>query len=781
MERENFYILLDLPIDPPETDPAAIEKQIKKKKAQWSKLRNHPTKGLQAQKHISLIPEIEKVMLDPKKRAEELEAAKGEIRKGKESKYPEIDRHIDILMGKGFIAQEEVAKLAEVHGLSHSEIQDRINRKKQQKWGHIDRAISLRMDKGYVTEGEIAKIAKRYALSEEEIRKRVRCPIRKDDKEQNGVEPRHIDKSLEKTINDNLKIVGKTSLYDFLDLPESADLKSLQAQAVRKKKELSRISRKDAAVTAGNTLAGHCMTLFKNEESRNAYDITLARTLLAALDSDIDIAAVNGKVRYEYYDVLIQKAMEFGMDRQEADAYITNYCSRKGYKIERAPKKKKRRIMLAACLSALLLLLAGGGFVYSKIEKKQRLEADYQGLLARVKKEGSLDQKLQLLLSYLNQNPDNTYSEEVRQRISRLTMQKEAREYAEMAKAAERLTEGGDYEAALDHYRDYVDARPEGAHTEKAKKAIDRLHGLLEERAFEQLQNAIRTGNAAEKILACQDFLHQYPDSARSPQVRGYIREMSGEYYIYVKNRLRDCQQRDDWDRCVELCESYISLYDNSHSDQLKQLLPDYRKRLNDQQILQTLKARAEAEAGDYQAAKQLYRDYLEAYPDTTVREEVRLEMAGLDRRIQQQRLEQAKDAMRAELDGGGKRFSEVRNGVVQDRRTGLMWTLVDSGAQLPETCLTYEKAKSYVNALDTGGFTDWRLPGPEEIAGIYKEKPFFPAKPDAWYWTSESYSRYSEGWHTIVDTVSGKNSTNWRPIQHEAHECGAVRAVRGG
>src|SRR6056297_4161252 len=149
MERKNFYILLELSLDPPETDPAVIEKQIRKKKAEWSKLRNHPTKGLQAQKNISLIPEMEKVMLDPEKRAEELEAAKGEIRKGKESKFPEIDRHIDILMGKGYITKDEVIKLAGVHGLSENEIQDRINRKKQQKYGHIDRAIGLRMDKGY--------------------------------------------------------------------------------------------------------------------------------------------------------------------------------------------------------------------------------------------------------------------------------------------------------------------------------------------------------------------------------------------------------------------------------------------------------------------------------------------------------------------------------------------------------------------------------------------------------------------------------------------------------
>jgi len=393
MERENFYILLDLPIDPPETDAAVIEKQIRKKKAEWSKLRNHPTKGLQAQKNISLIPEIEKVMLDPQLRAEELEAAKGVIRKGKESKHPEIDRHIDILMGKGFISQEEIVKLANMHDSTQNEIQDRINKKKQQKFGHIDRAISLRMDKGYITEAEISKIAKRHALSDDDVRKRVRCPIKRDDKEKSEVKPRHIDKSLEKTINDNLKILGKSSLYDFLDLPESAELESLQAQAVRKKKELANISRKDAAVTAGNTLAGHCMTIFKNDQNRNAYDITLARSRLAALDSDIDIAAINGKVRYEYYDVLVQKAMEFGMDQQEADGYISSYCGRKGYKIEKAPSKRKKQIIIGTALAASLLVVMVVGFVFSGIHQNQVRESEYQSLMAEVNQQPELKKK----------------------------------------------------------------------------------------------------------------------------------------------------------------------------------------------------------------------------------------------------------------------------------------------------------------------------------------------------------------------------------------------------
>ena len=779
MERENFYILLELSIDPPETDPAVIEKQIKRKKAEWSKLRNHPTKGLQAQKNISLIPEMEKVMLDPEKRAEELEAAKGEIQKGRESKYPEIDRHIDILMGKGYIAREEAIKLANRHGLSENVIQDRINRKKQEKFGHIDRAISLRMDKGYITEAEISKLAKRYSLSEDEVRKRVRCPIKKDDKEKVEGEPRHIDKSLEKSINDNLKILGKNSLYNFLDLPESADLESLRAQAGRKKKELASISKKDASVTAGNTLAGHCMTIFKTDESRNAYDITLARSRLAALDSDIDIAAINGKVRYEYYDVLLQKALEFGMDQQEADTYISAYCSRKGYKIEKAPKKRKTLVIAGAAAAVCLLAAVIGGFVFSHIQQSKMQEAKYQALMSEVEAAANLEKKQNLLENYLSAHPSNTYSDSVRSQIDRIENRMEEQQYRQAAKAAKKQASAGKYEAAVNGYQSFIQNHSNNAYIKEARKQIKHLRAQIEQKDFEALKRVLTQGRPDEKIAACQDYLKTYPESENSRQVRQLIREMSREYYIFLKDRLSECEQNDDWQTCVALCRNYIDLYDNSHADQLRQRLPGYERHLKDQRIFQTLKNRAKAKGDDFQAAKKLYQDYLEAYPNTTIKAEIRREIDRLEQRARQKRMQAARQEIRSALAAVQNRFSEPRAGVVLDSRTGLMWTLVDSSISRPDACLTYDKAQNYVKQLRTGGYSDWRLPKPEELAGIYKNKPFFPGDGSDWYWSSQNYSRYSEGWHKIVDTVSGKNSTRWQTQQRDAAECGTVRAVR--
>lgn len=277
MERENFYLLLELPCDPPETDAQVIEDAIAKKQSEWSRLRNHPTKGLHAQKYINLIPEIRRVMTDEALRAKEAEAAREISARDKQDKYPEIDRHIDILMGKGHITPEEVHKLSKVHGLDKGEIQGRIAARKNQKYNRVDQQITLRMAKGYLTESEVEQIAKRNSVKVEEVRKRVRCPIKKNNGDKDITPPRQLDRSLEKTIRDNLKLLNKSSLYDFLGLPESADLQTLQEAASQKKKQVARTSKKDAVATANNTLAGYCMTLFKSNETRNAYDVSLDR------------------------------------------------------------------------------------------------------------------------------------------------------------------------------------------------------------------------------------------------------------------------------------------------------------------------------------------------------------------------------------------------------------------------------------------------------------------------------------------------------------------------
>lgn len=60
-------------------------------------------------------------------------------------------------------------------------------------------------------------------------------------------------------------------------------------------------------------------------------------------------------------------------------------------------------------------------------------------------------------------------------------------------------------------------------------------------------------------------------------------------------------------------------------------------------------------------------------------------------------------------------RFIAYDNGTVSDTRTGLMWAAKDNGAGI-----NWADARSYCIHYRGGGYTDWRMPTQDELAGLY-------------------------------------------------------------
>jgi hypothetical protein len=60
-------------------------------------------------------------------------------------------------------------------------------------------------------------------------------------------------------------------------------------------------------------------------------------------------------------------------------------------------------------------------------------------------------------------------------------------------------------------------------------------------------------------------------------------------------------------------------------------------------------------------------------------------------------------------------RFIVNDNGTVSDTATGLMWAAHDNGVST-----TWKEAKEYCENYHGGGYTDWRMPTVDELAGIY-------------------------------------------------------------
>jgi uncharacterized caspase-like protein len=60
-------------------------------------------------------------------------------------------------------------------------------------------------------------------------------------------------------------------------------------------------------------------------------------------------------------------------------------------------------------------------------------------------------------------------------------------------------------------------------------------------------------------------------------------------------------------------------------------------------------------------------------------------------------------------------RFISHSNGTVLDTRTNLMWAAKDNGSNI-----NWQDAKSYCENYRGGGYTDWRMPTQDELAGLY-------------------------------------------------------------
>jgi hypothetical protein len=779
MERDNFYILLELSVEPPETNDTVIYEVIQKKKAEWSRLRNHPTKGIQAQKYISLIPEIQRVMMHQELRQKEALDALNILKKGKQDKFAEIDRHIDILIGKGYLLDEEIAKLADIHEIKESEIKERITAKKEKQYQKVDQAIVLRMEKGYITEAEIAKIAKRYGFKLEEVRRRVRCPIVKDDKEKIA-KPPALDKSIEKSIIENLKIVQKSSLYDFLNLPETAELSLLQEKAAHKKKELTNFSRKDAEITAGNILAGQCLTIFKSNESRNAYDISLAKAKLASLHSDIDVSAIGGTIRPEYFNLLVSKAMDYGMDQEEADAYINTYCSEKNYRIEKTPHKKRSLRIITITAFVAVLIIAIGGVVLHMINEKKSGVTKYQELLARVESQPAPEKKIALLKAYADANKTSDHARDAYARITRLEKQITTREWEKVEKASEKALQNNDLEQARSLYQKFHESPNAGEARSRAADQIQKLSNQIENRDYERIMQILATGEADEKIAALQQYLDDHPTGTHRDAVNAHIQDISAEYFIFIRKQLDACEKEEDWPECIALSQAFIKHYDNSYADQLKALLPNYQERDHYDKIFEALVQKANQFGNDHAAAREVFTDFLAAYPGAPIRTDIELKITEIDDNAAAHAKAEKMALLRDLLKQSG-RFTILTEGVAVDSKTRLMWSILDAQAMTPaKTCIDYEKAKTFVEDLSIGGYRDWRLPTPGELAGIYKIDPVFPVGSDnGWYWTSEHFTRYADGWQVNVSTLHRVSPAEWVTRNRDSRECGNVRAVR--
>lgn len=281
MERENYYVLLELAFDPPVTDATAIKAAIQKKKQEWVRLQDTPGKRSLALYNLSLLPDIERVMLNPMLRTDEGLAA-AELRN---SMLRQFEAELRILESKRYILPREAASLS-------------------------------------------AKYAQ-YGIEKEALYNLARVPVADKPPESTEEEPGEtLDRLTARTIQRNLTILGAADLYAFLELPPYSSIVKLKTAAEEKRRSATSSGNKTAQVTAIQELSGICLQLFTSFDSKQKYDRYLKISSYPAVGELVD--EEYNRSKFLSPDIMLRivnfAVEKYGCKVLEAEEYIRRYC-----------------------------------------------------------------------------------------------------------------------------------------------------------------------------------------------------------------------------------------------------------------------------------------------------------------------------------------------------------------------------------------------------------------------------------------------------------------------
>lgn len=288
----NYFILLGLSFDPIEADEEKIEEAINKKMQQWQNESKNPRKAIIAKENMALIPEIKKVMLDPKLREQEARKALSEQEKILKDVYYDVL----IKSTKGTITTEEL--------------------------------------------NEIHKKYKDYNITLEQIKEKVEVPIDENidtnnNENSNNMEVINEDtRSQLETYFHNL-LIDDMSIYGFIGGKQSDSNETLRNLSEKKLQFLLQKGDKSTQDEVEQKISGIAKNIFSSNEERKKYDNYLSGSRYFKLNELIrdGINSNNNTINANLYNIIVNIAeKEYKLSKKDAISYVNNFA--KIYKIK---------------------------------------------------------------------------------------------------------------------------------------------------------------------------------------------------------------------------------------------------------------------------------------------------------------------------------------------------------------------------------------------------------------------------------------------------------------
>jgi len=276
---ENYFILLELPFDLPESDTNKISEAISKKQAQWSRDQSNPVKKAKASEYLAALEDIKKVMLDPTARKQEAAKAK----QIKASKAKELEAKLSLYRAKGDeLSEKDLKRLVKVFGA--------------------------------------------FGFTADEIKKKFGSGNKKQDK----IDPSEVlDKTQARNVQNFMQQLDmkEKTLYDFLSLAPTASWNQLCEAADSMKKKILAKGDKTGRDNAVQSLCGLCVVIFKDVASKKKYDNYV--NLTKNISFDINSAATEMYVNFTWPKKIDRSLLVYRMD-----SYPTGIDDPLAHKIE---------------------------------------------------------------------------------------------------------------------------------------------------------------------------------------------------------------------------------------------------------------------------------------------------------------------------------------------------------------------------------------------------------------------------------------------------------------
>jgi hypothetical protein len=394
--------------------------------------------------------------------------------------------------------------------------------------------------------------------------------------------------------------------------------------------------------------------------------------------------------------------------------------------------------------------------------------------------------------SYLVKYPKGIYADQIKEKISEIPYLIDDIDYKKLTEVVQ-----SDYGKRIEVYLSYLSKHPGGRHVNTVKELIsdtgeEYYDYLIREVALFEQQKQWDSG-----IELCSKFIDIFKNNYHLDEI------------FELKSKL---QENKDYDLLLDHIKRSGNNYwtarkayydflkkhpDTDKKDRIQYRLSRIAKKIDELKQWERVLLLSKNEK--YQLSKRIYEleNYIRYHSSGPYADSAKTILRRLQdktrtlaqRRIDQQRsireakIQQEKNRINIERKkikfmlsrSGNERYVSHKKDTFNDVKTGLTWCLLDSRAALNK-CLDYKSARDYVKNLKTGGYRDWRLPFSNELAGIYKNEPFFPDKRTKWYWTSEVFTK---GYTKNALIVTSKHENAYKRQKATLDKCGWVRAVR--